>query len=84
MDRIQTTVFAQSLSNFTCRLWMKRGETLLNLSCGVIGQGQVCLPARGCHALSCLVLSEMVRKSEGFVKNTEILSPALGELYIEG
>ena len=26
---IQTTVFAQSLSNFTCKLWMMRGGTLL-------------------------------------------------------
>ena len=26
---IQTTVFVQTLSNFTCRLWMMRGGTLL-------------------------------------------------------
>ena len=29
MDTIATTVFDQSLSNFTCKLWMMRGGTLL-------------------------------------------------------
>ena len=29
MGTIQTTVFAQSLPNFTCKLWMVRGGTLL-------------------------------------------------------
>ena len=29
VDTIVTTVFAQSLSNFTCKLWMMRGGTLL-------------------------------------------------------
>ena len=41
MDTIQTTVFVQSLSNFTCRLWMMRGGTLLILGHGVKGQGQL-------------------------------------------
>ena len=36
MDLIQTTVYVQSLSNFTCRLWMMKGETLLILGHGVI------------------------------------------------
>ena len=31
MDTIATTVFAQSLSNFTCKLWMIKGGTLLIL-----------------------------------------------------
>ena len=56
MDTIQTTVYVQSLSNFTCRLWMMKGETLLIFGHGVIGQGQLCPPARGCHALRCLVI----------------------------
>ena len=30
---------------------MMKGETLLILGHGVIGQGQLCPPARGCHAL---------------------------------
>ena len=36
---IATTVLAQSLSNFTCKLWMMRGGTLLILGHGVKGQG---------------------------------------------
>ena len=41
MGRIQTTVFAQSLSNFTCKLWMMRGGSLLILGHEVKGQGQL-------------------------------------------
>ena len=41
MDSIQTTTFVQSLSNFTYRLWMMRGEILLNLGHGVKCQGQL-------------------------------------------
>ena len=41
VDTIATTVFAQSLSNFTCKLWMMRGGTLLILGYGVKGQGQL-------------------------------------------
>ena len=36
---IATIMFAQSLSNFTCKLWKMRGGTLLNLGHGVKGQG---------------------------------------------
>ena len=39
--RIATTVFAQSLSNFTCTLFMMRGGTLLILVHGVKGHGQL-------------------------------------------
>ena len=38
---IQTTVFAQSFSNFSCKLWMMRGGTLLIFGQGVEGQGQL-------------------------------------------
>ena len=38
---IATTDFAQSLSNFTCELWVMRGGTLLILGHGVKGQGQL-------------------------------------------
>ena len=41
VDTIATTVFDQSLSNFTCKLWMMRGGTLLILGHGVIGQGHL-------------------------------------------
>ena len=41
---IQTAVYVQSLSNFTCKLWMMRRESLLILGHGVIGQGQLCPP----------------------------------------
>ena len=41
VGRIQTTVFAQSLSNFTCKLWMMRGGTVLILGHGV--KGQLCV-----------------------------------------
>ena len=41
VDMIQTTVIAQSLSDFTCKLWMMRGGTLLILGHGVIGQGHL-------------------------------------------
>ena len=34
VDTLATTVFAQSLSNFTCKLWMMRGGTLLILGHG--------------------------------------------------
>ena len=37
-DTIATTVFDQSLSNFTCKLWMMRGGTLLILGYGIKGQ----------------------------------------------
>ena len=35
---------------------MMKGETLLIWGHGVIGQGQLCPLARGCHALRCLVI----------------------------
>ena len=41
LDTIATTVFAQSLSNFTCTFAMMRGGTLLILGHGVKGQGQL-------------------------------------------
>ena len=41
VDTIATTVFDQSVSNFTCKLWMMRGGTLLILGHGVKGQGQL-------------------------------------------
>ena len=41
---IATTVFAQSLSNFTCTFAMLRGGTLLILGHGVKGQGQLWHP----------------------------------------
>ena len=41
MDTIQTTALVQSLSNFTCSLWMMRGEILLILGHRVKGQGQI-------------------------------------------
>ena len=41
VDRIATTVFAQSLSNFTCKFNMLRGGALLILGHGVKGEGQL-------------------------------------------
>ena len=41
VGRVQTTVFAQSLSNFTYKLWMMRGGTLLILGQGFKCQGQI-------------------------------------------
>ena len=41
VDTRATTVFAQSLSNFTCKMWMMRGGTLLILGHRVKGQGQL-------------------------------------------
>ena len=41
VDTIATTVFGQSLSNFTCTFTMMRGGTLLILGHGVKGQGQL-------------------------------------------
>ena len=41
VDTIATTVFDQSLSNFTCKLWMMRGGTLLILGQGIKGQSQL-------------------------------------------
>ena len=40
VDTIATTVFAQSISNFTCTFAMMRGGTLLILGHGFKGQGQ--------------------------------------------
>ena len=36
-----STVFARSILNFTCKLWMIRGGILLILGHGVKGQGQL-------------------------------------------
>ena len=41
VDMILTTVFAQSLSNFTCKLFMMKGGSLWILGHGVKGQGQL-------------------------------------------
>ena len=41
VDTMATKVFAQSLSNFTCTLFMRRVGTLLILGHGVKGQGQL-------------------------------------------
>ena len=41
VDKIAATVFAQSLSNFTCTFAMIREGTLLILGHGVKGQGQL-------------------------------------------
>ena len=41
MNTIPTTDLAQSLSDFTCKLWMMRGGTLLILGHGVKGEGQL-------------------------------------------
>ena len=41
VDTIATTVFDQSLSNFTCKLWMMRGGTLLIFGHGIKGQSQL-------------------------------------------
>ena len=41
VDTIATTVFAQSISNFTCMLVMMRGGTLLILGHGVKDQCQL-------------------------------------------
>ena len=35
---------------------MMKGGPLFILGHGVIGQGQLCPPVRGCHALRCLVI----------------------------
>ena len=67
MGMIQTTVFSRSLSNFACKLLMMRGGTLLIFGHGVKGQDQLWPPARGCHALRCLVLSEIGSKNKIFL-----------------
>ena len=41
VDMMATTVFAQSLSNFTVQLWMMRGGALLIVGHGVKGQDQL-------------------------------------------
>ena len=41
VDTIATTVFVQSISNFTCTFAMVRGGTLLISVHGVKGQGQL-------------------------------------------
>ena len=41
VDTIATTVFAESLSNFICEMWMMRGGALLILGHGIKGQGQL-------------------------------------------
>ena len=40
VDTIPTTDLAQSLSDFTCKLWMMRGGTISILGHGVKGQCQ--------------------------------------------
>ena len=41
VNTIATTVFDQSLLNFTCKLWMMKGGTLLILEHGIEGQSQL-------------------------------------------
>ena len=41
VDTIATTVFDQSLSNFTCKFLMMRGGTLFILGHGIKGQSQL-------------------------------------------
>ena len=41
VDTIATTVFYQSLSNFTCKLWVMRGGTISILGHGIKGQSQL-------------------------------------------
>ena len=41
VDTLATTVFAQSISNFTCTFALMRGGSLLILGKGVKGQGQL-------------------------------------------
>ena len=48
MGRIQATVFAQSLSIFTCKLLIIRGGTVLILVYGVKGQGQLWQSVKPC------------------------------------
>ena len=50
---IQTTFFAQSLSNFTCKLMTMRGGTLVILGQKIKAQGQLWPPGRGNHTLHC-------------------------------
>ena len=47
MGMIQTTVFAGSLSNFACKLFMMRRGTLLIFGHGVKGQDQLWPPCEG-------------------------------------
>ena len=41
VDTIATTIFDQSLSNFTCKLWMMRGGTISILGHGIKDQSQL-------------------------------------------
>ena len=44
-----------------------RGGRLLILGHGVIGQGQLCPPARRCHAMRCLVIYyDLVKSGNDF------------------
>ena len=45
---------------------MMRGGPLYILGHGVIGQGKLCPPARGCHALRCLVSYLLLQKLGNF------------------
>ena len=55
MDTIHITMYVQSLTNITCRLWMMRGDTLLILGHGVIIKSRSTLPP--CEGMPCLALS---------------------------
>ena len=59
MGTIKISVLAQSLSNFTCKLLMIRGRTLLILGHEVKGQGQLLPHTMGipCFALSFLAMT---------------------------
>ena len=80
---IDVTLFAIfRISNFTCRLWIMRGETLLILCLRIIGQGQLCPPARGCHALGCLVFVQSTKI--GAQENKAIHSNRIYHHFVQG
>ena len=59
VDTIGTTVFAQSLSNFTCKLWMMRGGTLLILDHGSkvkVNFGTLCI--RPCDTIQTTIFAQ--------------------------
>ena len=83
VDTIATTVFAQSLSNFTCTFAMMRGGTLLILGHGVTGQGQflhsvyktLWAPWRPCGHDSYYSFCPITFKLHMHIRNDERMNP---------
>ena len=73
MGMIQTTVFSRSLSNFACKVVNDERRNPIDFWSRGQRSRSTWPPARGCHALRCLVLSEIGSKIKYFCVKSFII-----------